>query len=413
MSADLPPPSNISAEVKFPAPTNALQAPLTPAAAHPTAGLALARLPARRNDSLDQLLQQMESWDASDLHIESGETKYRIAGDLRNIDLTFEDLDIRHAVAGLLREEQRAVFDREHFIDFSIQLEGGARFRANAFEHTGGIALAIRLIPSTPPTINQLKMLPTVKSVLIDLAQRPRGLILIAGSTGSGKSTTLAAMIDQILRNPVNVITLENPPEFDLSKTSGKQGSIKQIEVGKHVESFAAGIKNAMRQNPDVILVGEMRDVAEVDAALQAAETGHLVLATVHSRGAVSAIERLTGMYNDERLNTVRLQLSQVLQGVVFQSLVKLKENPEHRMAACEVMLAHPGISNQIRDGKNQMIASTMQTMGKTGMVLLDDQLVELSKTHKLITAEEAIRVSNSPDEVKRQIGSQLRAVAS
>ncbi|MBE3588241.1 MAG: type IV pilus twitching motility protein PilT [Thermoanaerobacteraceae bacterium] len=267
--------------------------------------------------------------------------------------------------------------------DLSYAIPGVGRFRVNAFKQRGTVALAIRLIPERIPTFDELGL----PEVVAHLARRPRGLVLVTGPTGSGKSTTLAAMIDLInSESRLHIITLEDPIEY---VHRHKKSLVNQREIGRDSLSFAAALRAALREDPDVILVGEMRDLETIATAITAAETGHLVLATLHTTSAAQTIDRIIDVFPPHQQQQVRLQLAGALEGVIAQQLLPRRDRPG-RVAALEILVATPAIRNLIREGKTHQIISHLQTGARYGMQTLDMALRNLVRT-EVIGREEAL----------------------
>ncbi len=336
---------------------------------------------------ITELLVLAKDKGASDLHLTVGTPpKLRVHGELVDVPgwppLSREDV---HAmIYDILTDAQKAKFEEHLDLDFSVELEGLGRFRVNVFSQRLGEGAVFRLIPSHIRSIPELGLPP----VLEDLALRDRGLIVVTGPTGSGKSTTLAAMVDLInQRRTAHIITLEDPIEF---VHAHKRSIVNQREVGVHARSFAAGLRAALREDPDVILVGEMRDLETIALALTAAETGHLVLSTLHTSGAAQAVNRVIDVFPSHQQEQVRVQLAESLVGVVAQLLLPTADGAG-RVPAVEVMVATPAIRNLIRETKVHQIPSAIQTGAKDGMQSLDQSLRHLLKTGR-ITAEVAYR---------------------
>jgi twitching motility protein PilT len=336
---------------------------------------------------ITELLVLAKDKGASDLHLTVGTPpKLRVHGELVDVPgwppLSREDV---HAmIYDILTDAQKAKFEEHLDLDFSVELEGLGRFRVNVFSQRLGEGAVFRLIPSHIRSIRELGLPP----VLEDLALRDRGLIVVTGPTGSGKSTTLAAMVDLInQRRTAHIITLEDPIEF---VHAHKRSIVNQREVGVHARSFAAGLRAALREDPDVILVGEMRDLETIALALTAAETGHLVLSTLHTSGAAQAVNRIIDVFPSHQQEQVRVQLAESLVGVVAQLLLPTADGAG-RVPAVEVMVATPAIRNLIRETKVHQIPSAIQTGAKDGMQSLDQSLRHLLKTGR-ITAEVAYR---------------------
>jgi twitching motility protein PilT len=350
--------------------------------------------------NLRALLEEMIEKEASDLHITAGERpKLRIDGEIVNSSapdvLTPKDtLQLAYSV---LTENQKKRFETEDELDFSFGIQNLARFRGNVFKQRGCVAVVIRMIPFNVRTFQELGLPPIVSK----LAEKPRGLILVTGPTGSGKSTTLAAIIDKINKERKgHIITVEDPIEF----IHRHQGCIvNQREVGTDTQSFKSALKYALREDPDVILVGEMRDLDTISAALTIAETGHLALATLHTNSAAESINRIIDVFPSNQQSQVRAQLAFVLEGVMTQTLLP-KARGRGRCLAAEIMVVTPAIRALIRDDKVHQIYSAMQAGKKFGMQTMNDALYQLY-TAREVTQEECLRVSPDPNEFLRMIG--------
>jgi len=350
--------------------------------------------------NLRALLEEMIEKQASDLHVTAGERpKLRVDGDMTDSSapevLTAKDtLQLAYSV---LTENQKKRFETEDELDFSFGIQNLARFRGNVFKQRGCVAMVIRMIPFNVRTFQDLGLPPIVAK----LAERPRGLILVTGPTGSGKSTTLAAMIDKINKERKgHIITVEDPIEF----IHRHQGCIvNQREVGTDTKSFSTALKYALREDPDVILVGEMRDLETIAAALTIAETGHLALATLHTNSAAESINRIIDVFPHNQQSQVRAQLAFVLEGVMTQTLLP-KAKGRGRVMAMEIMVATPAIRALIRDEKIHQIYSAMQSGKKFGMQTMNDSLYQLY-TAREVTEDECLRVSGDPNEFLRMIG--------
>lgn len=350
--------------------------------------------------NLRALLEEMIQKDASDLHITVAERpKLRVDGDMVDSSaievLTPKDtLQLAYSV---LTENQKKRFENEDELDFSFGIQNLARFRGNVFKQRGCVAMVIRMIPFNVRTFQELGL----PAVLARLSERPRGLILVTGPTGSGKSTTLAAIIDKINKERKgHIITVEDPIEFIHRHQSC---IVNQREIGTDTKSFASALKYALREDPDVILVGEMRDLETVAAALTIAETGHLVLATLHTNSAAESINRIIDVFPSNQQSQVRAQLAFVLEGVVTQTLLPKLKGRGRSMAA-EIMVATPAIRALIRDDKVHQIYSAMQSGKKFGMQTMNDALFQLY-TAREVAQEECERVSHDPKEFLRMIG--------
>ncbi len=350
--------------------------------------------------SLRALLEEMIAQRASDLHLTTGEhPKLRIDGALKDCELA-ESLDprtVQELAYSVLTEAQKKRFEQENELDLSFAVKGLSRFRANVYRQRGTTAMAIRQIPFEILGFDELDLPPVIGK----LAERPRGLVLITGPTGSGKSTTLAAMIDKInTERRGHIMTVEDPIEF-VHKHKGCL--VNQREVGSDTPSFTSALKYVLRQDPDVILIGEMRDLETVQAALTIAETGHLALATLHTNSAAESINRVIDVFPGGQQDQVRAQLAFVLEGVVTQTLVP-RASGLGRVVATEIMVATQAIRAQIRDDKIHQIYSAMQSGKKYGMQTLNDSLYSLYMRDQ-ITLQEALRVSGDQTELKRMVG--------
>jgi twitching motility protein PilT len=350
--------------------------------------------------NLRALLEEMIQKDASDLHITAAERpKLRVDGDI--VDSSVPDVltpkDTLQLAYSVLTENQKKRFETDDELDFSFGIQSLARFRGNVFKQRGCVAMVIRMIPFNVRTFQELGLPP----VLAKLAERPRGLILVTGPTGSGKSTTLAAIIDKINKERKgHIITVEDPIEFIHRHQSC---IVNQREIGTDTKTFAAALKYALREDPDVILVGEMRDLETVAAALTIAETGHLVLATLHTNSAAESINRIIDVFPSNQQSQVRAQLAFVLEGVITQTLLP-KVKGRGRCMAAEIMVATPAIRALIRDDKIHQIYSAMQSGKKFGMQTMNDALFQLY-TSREVSQEECERVSHDPKEFLRMIG--------
>ncbi len=350
--------------------------------------------------NLRSLLEEMIQRDASDLHITAAERpKLRVDGDM--VDSAVVEVltpkDTLQLAYSVLTENQKKRFETDDELDFSFGIQNLARFRGNVFKQRGCVAMVIRMIPFNVRTFQDLGLPP----VIAKLAERPRGLILVTGPTGSGKSTTLAAIIDKINKERKgHIITVEDPIEFIHRHQSC---IVNQREIGTDTKSFATALKYALREDPDVILVGEMRDLETVAAALTIAETGHLVLATLHTNSAAESINRVIDVFPSNQQSQVRAQLAFVLEGVVTQTLLP-KVKGRGRSMAAEIMVATPAIRALIRDDKVHQIYSAMQAGKKFGMQTMNDALYQLY-TAREVAQEECERVSHDPKEFLRMIG--------
>ena len=350
--------------------------------------------------NLRALLEEMIEREASDLHVTAGERpKLRVDGDI--VNSSCEDVltpkDTLSLAYSVLTENQKKRFENDNELDFSFGIQNLARFRGNVFKQRGCVAMVIRMIPFSVHTFQELGLPP----IIAKLAERPRGLVLVTGPTGSGKSTTLAAMIDKINKERKgHIITVEDPIEFIHRHQSC---IINQREVGTDTKSFSHALKYALREDPDVILVGEMRDLDTIAAALTIAETGHLAFATLHTNSAAEAINRIIDVFPSNQQSQVRAQLAFVLEGIITQTLLQ-KSKGKGRVMAAEIMVATPAIRALIRDDKIHQIYSAMQSGKKHGMQTMNDALFQLY-TNREIALDEAIRVTHDPIEFQRMCG--------
>jgi len=359
--------------------------------------------PVGETPNVDDLLRHMIDVGGSDLHITVGSPPgIRIRGEVTPIEAqkVLTPRDTQEMLLGLLSEEQRRRFETELELDFAYSIPGLSRFRVNVFQQRNSMGAVFRVIPLKIPTLEELQ-LPRVCKFLAD---RPRGLVLVTGPTGSGKSTTLAAMIDHINdTRPVHIITLEDPIEF---MHKNKRAYVNQREIGEDTHSFASALKRVLRQDPDVILVGEMRDLETISAALTAAETGHLVLATLHTTGGPESVDRIIDVFPPHQQQQVRMQLSTTLEGVLSQTLLRSTDG-RSRVLAMEIMLGIPAISNLIREGKTHQMATIIQGGSSLGMQTLDQHLKVLLQAGK-ITYEEAIQKAKEPRELAQMLGRKM-----
>ena len=334
--------------------------------------------------SIRDLLVRAYDEKASDLHLTAGVPPiYRIDGKLVQYgDVVVTPTHLKEMVDWIVPDYKREEFEEKGETDFNFSLEGYCRFRVNAFHQRNSSAIAARLISSKIPTVEELGMPP----ILFDLADKPQGLILVTGPTGSGKSTTLASMIDYVNSNKEkHIITLEDPIEY-LHKH--KKSVINQREVGVDTESFASGLRAALRQDPDIILVGEMRDLETISTAITAAETGHLVFGTLHTSSAPTTIDRIIDVFPPHQQGQVRIQLANVLQGIISQRLF-IKKTGKGRVAATEILVAVPAVTNLIRSEKIHQIPTVMQTSRAQGMHTLENSIQSLVSLGK-VSLEEA-----------------------
>jgi twitching motility protein PilT len=346
------------------------------------------------------VLTKMTQEGASDVHLSPGfAPAMRLRGQITAIEgfdlLT--PVDTREIVYSLLNDSQRKRFENEQQLDFAYSVPGVARFRVNVFFQRGSISAAFRHIPNKIESLDSLGL----PSILHDFTRKPRGFVLVTGPTGSGKSTTLASMVDLINEERKDhILTIEDPIEF---LHRHKNCIVNQREVGADATDFSSALKSALREDPDVILVGEMRDLETISTALTAAETGHLVFATLHTQSTAQTVDRVIDVFPPHQQQQVRMQLSIALQGIVTQQLLATADGSS-RIVATEVLVPTPAIRNLIREGKTHQIYSAIQTSGSTGMQTMDGHLASLVRTGK-ITRELAEQRASIPEELKRLLG--------
>jgi len=343
---------------------------------------------------IDDLLRMLVENEASDLHLRVGEPPVmRIHGDLRRVEglPILTDRDMHDIIDTILNEERKIRFEQNMELDLSYAVPGLSRFRVNLFRQQGHIGAVMRVIPFNIRTIDELMIPEVVK----DLCMRPRGLVLVTGPTGSGKSTTLAAMVDHINeRVPKHIITIEDPIEY---LHRDKVAAINQREIGVDTHSFKDALKHIMRQNPDVILVGEMRDLETIHLAITAAETGHLVFATLHTTDAPQTVDRIIDVFEPDQQQQIRMQLSVTLLAVISQTLLPRKDM-EGRLAAFEIMICTPAIRTLIREGKTYQMYTDIQTGAQFGMQTLDSHLLKLALKGYVDYDVARLRSSNPSD---------------
>lgn len=346
---------------------------------------------------LEDLLRMAVDRDASDIHLVAGiAPMVRINGQIQRSELSLLNADETEEFAKeLLTEEEFRFFQKERDYDSSFDISGAARFRVNFHYQHSTIALAIRIIPLEVPEFSQLGL----PDVVLDLATRHRGLFLVTGATGSGKSTTLAAIVEHLNKNTdSHIVTVEDPIEF---VHIHRKGFVEQREVRKDTKSFLSGLTNALRQDPDVILVGEMRDYETVSVAVTAAETGHLVLATLHTLDSVSTVDRIVDIFPPNQQSQVRIQLAESLLGICSQML--LPRSGGGRVVGCEVLISNPAVRNLIRESDTSKIISQLELGSRFGMVTFDQSLCLLNRDGQIST-ETALRYARDPEELKKKI---------
>jgi twitching motility protein PilT len=357
--------------------------------------------------TLHELLTTMIEREASDLHLTPGTfPQIRLRGRLTPLT-GFEVLtpaDTERLAYSVLDESQRQTFEEDRELDLSFGIPGLARFRCNVYRQRGAVAAAIRVIPVAPRSFEELSLPP----ILAELAERPQGLVLVTGPTGSGKSTTLAAIVDKInSERSLHVMTIEDPIEF---VHPHKRGVVSQREVRSDTRSFRNALRSILRQDPDVVLVGEMRDLETIAAALTIAETGHLTLATLHTNSCAQTITRIIDVFPSAQQGQVRAQLSLVLEGVLSQQLIPTADGRGRAMSA-EVMVTTPAIRNLIREEKVHQIYSIMQASHKHGMQTMNQSLADLVHRRR-IARDEAINRSPRPEELEQLLSSSAAAAA-
>jgi len=347
-----------------------------------------------------EVLARMVEASASDVHLTAGAPPMmRDKGKVSAMEgfPVLSGQETREVVYSILNDDQRKRFENHKQLDFAYAIPGVARFRVNCFFQRGSVSAAFRLVPQEIPALDSLG----VPQVLRELAAKPRGFVLVTGPTGSGKSTTLAAMLDVInCENQDHILTIEDPIEF---LHRHKKSIVNQREIGSDAETFSLGLRAALREDPDVILVGEMRDLETISTALTAAETGHLVFATLHTQSTAQTVDRIIDVFPPEQQGQVRTQLSIALQGIVTQQLLPTADGMG-RVVATEVLVPTPAIRNLIREGKTHQIYAAVQTSGAVGMQTMDADLARLVRAGK-ITRSLAEQRASVPEELKRLLG--------
>ncbi len=347
---------------------------------------------------LDVLLEELVLREGSDLHLRFGEPPIiRVTGDLQKMDQPILDEDdLENLIGGLLPPAMKKKFDEAKELDMAYEISGIARFRVNCFKQMGHIAAVMRIIPLKIKTVDEWGF----PSVFKTIAELSRGLVLVTGPTGSGKSTTLASILEHINQTQKkHIITVEDPMEF-LHRDN--KSVIEQREIGIDTKSYAEALRRIVRQNPDIILVGEMRDIETMAQTITAAETGHLVFSTLHTIDAVQTIDRIIDVFPPAQQQQIRLQLSSSLQAVITETLVRKKDGAG-RIAAFEIMLCTPAIRNAIRENKTPQIYTSIQTGSKLGMIQMDQYLKNLFH-QGIIDKEEALAHCANPEEFDKRV---------
>lgn len=348
--------------------------------------------------TIEEMLTIAKEAGASDVHITVGiPPKMRVNGKLITMDFPrLLPSDTVQLALEIMNEQQREQFEERGEHDMSFSIPNLGRYRVNAYKQRGSVAIALRLVGTQVPSPESLG----VPSSVVDLYQRKRGLVLVTGPTGSGKSTTLAAIIDKVNNNrECHVITLEDPIEY---LHQHKMSMVNQREIGLDSQSYANALRAALREDPDVILVGEMRDFETISVAITAAETGHLVLSTLHTIGAASTVDRVIDVFPPHQQQQIRVQLANVLEAVISQQLIP-RTDGKGRVAAFEVLHANHAVRNLIREGKSHQLMSVMQTNRKAGMIAMDEAIMQLFYDGK-IDREMAIQFAQDPEGMEHKI---------
>jgi twitching motility protein PilT len=343
-----------------------------------------------------EILKETLNRQASDLHLAVGvPPMVRMDGHLESLDYpVVTPNEARELIYSILSQDQRQKLETDWEVDLSYSLYGQARFRVNAYFQRGTLGAAFRLVPVSIKTIDELGL----PKVLHSFCHKPRGFVLVTGPTGSGKSTTLAAIIDEINSTRADhIVTIEDPIEF---LHQHKMCVVNQREVGTDTKAFPVALRSALRQDPDIILIGEMRDLETIQIALTAAETGHLVFATLHTQDCPQTIDRMIDVFPPFQQEQIRVQIAATLEGIVTQQLLP-KASGQGRAAACEVLVTTPASRNLIREGKTHQLYTVMQTGGQLGMQTMNSSLAELVRRGE-ITRELALKRSSSPDDLER-----------
>jgi len=349
--------------------------------------------------AIDKLLQMMVERGASDFHLSSGTIpRFRLHGHMTPVEGMKEAPQevVRQLLNEIIPEKNKVEYAEKNDSDFAYELSGIGRFRVNLFTDNKGMGAVIRHIPSKILSFQDLKLPPVVKK----FCELTKGLVLVTGPTGSGKSTTLASMVDYINdTRPDHIITVEDPIEF---VHANKKCLVNQREIRSHTNSFKNALRAALREDPDMVLVGELRDLETTEIALETAETGHLVFGTLHTNTAVGTVDRIINQFSPDRQQQIRMMLAESLKGVITQTLLK-KADGKGRVAALEILCITPGVSNNIREGKTHQIPSSMQTGKKFGMQLLNEELARLVK-ERVVASEEAYAKSVDKDDMAARL---------
>ncbi len=346
-------------------------------------------------NKIDQFLKDALAKNSSDLHFISGDPpRVRVHGSLTQLNDDVLTIDfVKEAVYEIMSGQLQRDFEKDDAVDFAYEIPDISRFRVNVMRHLNGYGAVLRVIPSTALTLEQLDM----PEVVHNLCKQTQGMILVTGKTGSGKSTTLAAMVDAInKRIKGHILTIEDPIEF---VHASKSCLISQREIGKHSESFADALNSALREDPDVILVGELRDLETISIAVTAAEMGILVMGTLHTNGAAATVDRMVNTFPADKQNHIRTMLSTSLRGVISQQLLPRKDKPG-RVAALEILVNTSGVANLLRQGKLDQLETAMQSGGATGMQTMDSALMELVESG-VISTQEAYKQANNKAKFK------------
>lgn len=348
--------------------------------------------------TIEEILRVALDAGASDVHVTVGvPPKMRINGQLLTMDFgKMLPPDTKALLDEIMSERQKELFERQGEYDMSFSIPNMGRYRVNAYKQRGSVAIALRLVGTRVPSPEELGLPESV----VELYQRKRGLVLVTGPTGSGKSTTLAAIIDKINHNrESHVITLEDPIEY---LHQHKMSMVNQREIGLDSQTYANALRAALREDPDVILVGEMRDFETISVAITAAETGHLVLSTLHTIGAASTVDRVIDVFPSHQQQQVRVQFANVLEAVISQQLIP-RADGNGRVAAFEVLHANHAVRNLIREGKSHQLAGIMQTNRKAGMITMDEAIIQLYQA-KVIDKEMAVQFAQDPENMANRL---------